>query len=29
MGEGIMSEKTKVQLANDLGFGDKVADGDW
>lgn len=29
MGEGVMSEKTKVQLANDLGFGDKVADGDW
>ena len=29
MGEGVMSEQTKVQLANDLGFGDKVADGDW
>lgn len=29
MGDGVMSEKTKVQLANDLGFGDKVADGDW
>lgn len=29
MGDGVMSEKMKVQLANDLGFGDKVADGDW
>ncbi len=29
MDKGVMSEKTKVQLANDLGFGDKVADGDW
>ena len=26
---GVMSEESKVQLANDLGFGDKVADGDW
>lgn len=26
---GVMSEETKVKLANDLGFGDKVADGDW
>ena len=25
----VMSEEMKVQLANDLGFGDKVADGDW
>lgn len=25
----IMSEKMKMQLAEDLGFGDKVADGDW
>lgn len=25
----VMSEKMKYQLANDLGFGDKVADGDW
>lgn len=25
----VMSEETKVKLANDLGFGDKVADGDW
>lgn len=29
MGKGVMSEKSKVRLANDLGFGDKVADGDW
>ena len=26
---GVMSEETKVKLANDLGFGNKVADGDW
>jgi small acid-soluble spore protein F (minor alpha/beta-type SASP) len=25
----VMSEKMKYQLANDLGFGDKVADHDW
>ena len=25
----VMSEKTKMQLAEDLGFGAKVADGDW
>ena len=25
----VMSEETKVKLANDLGFGDKVSDGDW
>lgn len=25
----VMSEKMKVQLANDLGFGDKIQDGDW
>jgi small acid-soluble spore protein F (minor alpha/beta-type SASP) len=25
----VMSEETKVKLANDLGFGDKVEDGDW
>ena len=25
----VMSEEMKVQLAKDLGFGDKVADGDW
>lgn len=29
MGKGVMSEETKTKLANDLGFGDKVADGDW
>ena len=26
---GVMSEETKAKLANDLGFGNKVADGDW
>lgn len=25
----VMSEKMKYQLANDLGFGEKVADHDW
>ena len=25
----VMSEATKTKLANDLGFGDKVSDGDW
>ena len=25
----VMSEKTKYKLAHDLGFGDKVEDGDW
>lgn len=25
----VMSEKMKMRLAEDLGFGDKVADGDW
>ncbi|MBP2642708.1 MAG: hypothetical protein H6Q67_595 [Firmicutes bacterium] len=29
MGDKVMSEETKVKLANDLGFGDKVEDGDW
>lgn len=29
MGKGVMSEETKTKLANDLGFGDKIADGDW
>jgi len=29
MDKGVMSEKSKVRLANDLGFGAKVADGDW
>ena len=27
--KGVMSEEAKVKIANDLGFGDKVADGDW
>jgi small acid-soluble spore protein F (minor alpha/beta-type SASP) len=26
---GVMSEKLKYQLAHDLGFGDKVEDGNW
>lgn len=26
---GVMSEKFKNQLAHDLGFGDKVEDGNW
>ncbi|VBB05776.1 Hypothetical protein LUCI_0987 [Lucifera butyrica] len=25
----VMSEETKNQLAHDLGFGEKVEDGDW
>jgi hypothetical protein len=25
----VMSEDTKPKLANDLGFGDRTADGDW
>lgn len=25
----VMSEETKQKLANDLGFGDRTADGDW
>lgn len=25
----VMSEKTKYELAHDLGFGAKVEDGDW
>lgn len=25
----VMSDKTKNKLAHDLGFGEKVADGDW
>lgn len=25
----VMSEETKNKLAQDLGFGDKVSDGDW
>lgn len=27
--EKVMSEETKQKLANDLGFGDRTADGDW
>lgn len=26
---GVMSEETKYKLANELGFGDKVADHNW
>lgn len=26
---GIMSDETKNKLAHDLGFGEKVEDGDW
>jgi len=26
---GVMSDKFKSQLANDLGFGEKIEDGDW
>ncbi|WP_425060068.1 hypothetical protein SCACP_07160 [Sporomusa carbonis] len=29
MGKGVMSEKMKYELAHDLGFGEKVEDGDW
>ena len=29
MGKGVMSEETKNKLAHDLGFGEKVDDGDW
>lgn len=25
----VMSEESKQKLANDLGFGDRTADGDW
>ncbi len=25
----VMSEETKYQLAHDLGFGEKVEDGNW
>lgn len=25
----VMSDKTKNKLAHDLGFGEKVEDGDW
>ena len=27
--EKVMSEETKNKLAHDLGFGEKVEDGDW
>ncbi len=29
MGKGVMSEKMKYELAHDLGFGEKVEDGNW
>lgn len=29
MGKGIMSQETKDQLARDLGFGEKIEDGNW
>jgi small acid-soluble spore protein F (minor alpha/beta-type SASP) len=29
MGDKVMSQQTKDQLAHDLGFGEKVEDGDW
>ncbi|MDR7867554.1 MAG: small, acid-soluble spore protein, alpha/beta type [Sporomusaceae bacterium] len=29
MGDKVMSEETKQKLADDLGFGDRTADGDW
>lgn len=29
MGKGIMSQETKDKIAHDLGFGEKVEDGDW
>lgn len=30
MGKGnVMSEEAKYKLAHDLGFGEKVEDGDW
>ena len=25
----VMSEETKLKLADDLGFGDRTADGNW
>ncbi|MCX7780008.1 MAG: alpha/beta-type small acid-soluble spore protein [Negativicutes bacterium] len=27
--KGVMSDKMKYELAHDLGFGEKVEDGDW
>ncbi|GBG55588.1 protein SspF [Sporomusaceae bacterium FL31] len=29
MSKGIMSDKQKWELAHDLGFGEKIEDGDW
>jgi small acid-soluble spore protein F (minor alpha/beta-type SASP) len=29
MGKGIMSQETKNKIAHDLGFGEKVEDGNW
>lgn len=29
MGDKVMSQETKDKLAHELGFGDKVEDGDW
>ncbi len=29
MSDKVMSQETKDKLAHDLGFGDKVEDGDW
>lgn len=29
MSKGVMSEEFKYKLAHDLGFGEKVEDGDW
>ncbi|WP_040683499.1 small, acid-soluble spore protein, alpha/beta type [Thermosinus carboxydivorans] len=27
--DGVMSDKLKKKLAHDLGFGNKIEDGDW
>ncbi len=29
MSDKVMSQETKDKLAHDLGFGEKVEDGDW
>jgi len=29
MGKGVMSQEYKDKLAHDLGFGEKVEDGNW
>jgi hypothetical protein len=29
MADKVMSQQTKDRLAHDLGFGEKVDDGDW